>query len=253
MNKKIKLLTTSLLVVGALTACNTNPQKKTAMDRTNVQKTAYDHKRTSNYGYNNYPNTVSYTPGNRTVTDRYTDMDMQRVTYPTNHTDRYGNVKYSKINQDIKQGRTNVGYNYYNDRNYHGQMATPSPAPTRNVTMNNSYMNRDGKLAETISNRVRGMNGVDRVSTVAHGNDVLVAVKARTGENTTDLENRVRQAVIPYAKGRTVHVSANPDMYNRVSDMSTRLRNGTITNDMNRDLTNMFNALRTPRPTTTTP
>ena len=85
-------------------------------------------------------------------------------------------------------------YNYYRDVNYNGQMA--NPYPTRNITMNNSYINNDGKTAEKITNRVKRMNNVDRVSTVVYGNDVAIAVKPRnTATDETAMANEIRQAV----------------------------------------------------------
>ncbi|MCM3737104.1 YhcN/YlaJ family sporulation lipoprotein [Bacillus cytotoxicus] len=228
MNKKIKIIAASLLVTSALAACGTS-KDKSAMDR----NATYNYERTS---YENaYPHR-----DNVAGTDRYTDY----VTYRNDtRTDQYGNVKYTKINQDIHNRRDNVGYNYYRDVNYHGQMT--NPYPTRNVTMNNAYINNDGKVAEAVSNRVKGMDNVDRVSTVVRGNDVVIAVKTRNNPDEKALENDIRKAVAPLVNNRNIYVTAKEDMFTRVDTMSTQLRNGTITNDLNRDVTNMFRDLRT--------
>ncbi|MFX3624542.1 MAG: YhcN/YlaJ family sporulation lipoprotein [Ectobacillus sp.] len=243
MNKKIKLITTSLLVVGALTACNTE-SKDTAMER-HKQKGAYDYgaENTSYYSYSGYPNAYGYVAKPRSVTDRYTDLDMNRVSYRDNRTDDNGNVRYSRINKEIHRNRTDVGYNYYNDRNFHGHI--DNPYPTRNVTLNGYYTNADGATAETITNRVERMKEVADARTIVYGNKVLVAVKARDMNNTRGLEDRVRRTAMPYAKGRNIHVTMEDGLFNRVRDMSTRLRNGTMTNDMNTDLQNMFDSIRT--------
>lgn len=242
MNKKLKLITTSLLIVGALTACN--PAKNTAIE-SQKRQTAYDYgyERTSYYGFNNYPNAYGYVPRPRSVTDRYTDMDINRVTYRNPKTDDYGNVKYSKINQEIHRNKNAVGYNYYADRNFHGHIT--NPYPTRNVTMNGYYTNADGATAEKITNRVKRIGDVDRVSTVVYGNDILVAVKARNTANAKTVEDKVLKAAMPYAKGRSLHVTVNESMYNRVRDISSHLRNGTMTNEMNKDLNGMFQSVRT--------
>ncbi|HDX9578782.1 TPA: YhcN/YlaJ family sporulation lipoprotein [Bacillus pseudomycoides] len=228
MNKKIKIIAASLLVTSALAACGTS-KDKSAMDR----NATYNYERTS---YENaYPHR-----DNVAGTDRYTDY----VTYRNDtRTDQYGNVKYTKINQDTHNRRDNVGYNYYRDVNYHGQMT--NPYPTRNVTMNNAYINNDGKVAEAVSNRVKGMDNVDRVSTVVRGNDVVIAVKTRNNPDEKALENDIRKAVAPLVNNRNIYVTAKEDMFTRVDTMSTQLRNGTITNDLNRDVTNMFRDLRT--------
>lgn len=215
----MKVITASLLVTSALAACGTTNK---AMDNA-----TYNYERTS------YDNTQPY-KDNVTRTDRYTDY----VTY------RNGNVTPNVYNRP-----NNVGYNYYRDVNYNGQMA--NPYPTRNVTMNNSYINNDGKTAEAINNRVKSMDNVDRVSTVVRGNDVVIAVKPTTA--VTDekaMENKIRQEVAQDVKNRNVYVTVNKDMYERVEKASTNLRNGTVTNDLNRDITNMFQDLRTtPTPT----
>ncbi|MGG2095293.1 YhcN/YlaJ family sporulation lipoprotein [Bacillus sp. S13(2024)] len=227
MNKQIKLIAASLLVTSALAACGT--PKKSAMDR----NATYNYQRTA------YENTVPYTD-NVTRTDRTTDY----VTYRNNaRTDDYGNVKYSKINKDIHNTRNNVGYNYYRDVNYHGQIT--NPYPTRNVTMNNSYVNNDGKTAEAITNRVKGMANVERVSTVVRGNDVVIAVKSRSGTDEKALTDDIRKAVAPLVNNRNVYITAKEDMFTRVDTISTSLRNGTVTNNLNRDVTNLFQDLRT--------
>ena len=206
MNTKVKVIAASLLVTSALAACGT-PKDNKAMDGRN-----YNYERTS------YNDTHQYRD-NVTRNDRYTDY----VTY--------------------RNGRNDTGYNYYRDVNYNGQIANPHP--TRNITMNNSYINNDGKTAERITNRVKRMNNVDRVSTVVYGNDVAIAVKPRnTVTNETAMANEIRQAVANEVGNRNVYVSVRNDMFTRVDAMSTRLRNGTVTNDFNRDIVNMFRDIR---------
>ncbi|BCB39471.1 hypothetical protein BCJMU51_4390 [Bacillus cereus] len=206
MNTKVKVIAASLLVTSALAACGT-PKDNNAMDGRN-----YNYERTS------YNDTHQYRD-NVTRNDRYTDY----VTY--------------------RNGRNDTGYNYYRDVNYNGHIANPHP--TRNITMNNSYMNNDGKTAEKITNRVKRMNNVDRVSTVVYGNDVAIAVKPRNPvTNETAMANEVRQAVANEVGNRNVYVSVRNDMFTRVDAMSTRLRNGTVTNDFNRDIVNMFRDIR---------
>ncbi|MBK5349188.1 YhcN/YlaJ family sporulation lipoprotein [Bacillus sp. TH44] len=206
MNTKVQVIAASLLVTSALAACGT-PKDNNAMDGRN-----YNYERTS------YNDTHRYND-NVTRNDRYTDY----VTY--------------------RNGRNDAGSNYYRDVNYNGQIANPHP--TRNITMNNSYINNDGKTAEKITNRVKRMNNVDRVSTVVYGNDVAIAVKPRnTATNETAMANEIRQAVVNEVGNRNVYVSVRNDMFTRVDAMSTRLRNGTATNDFNRDITNMFRDIR---------
>ncbi|WJE23910.1 YhcN/YlaJ family sporulation lipoprotein [Bacillus cereus] len=206
MNTKVKVIAASLLVTSALAACGT-PKDNNAMDGRN-----YNYERTS------YNDTHRYND-NVTRNDRSTDY----VTY--------------------RNGRNDAGSNYYRDVNYNGQIA--NPYPTRNITMNNSYINNDGKTAEKITNRVKRMNNVDRVSTVVYGNDVAIAVKPRNpATNETTMANEIRQAVVNEVGNRNVYVSVRNDMFTRVDAMSTRLRNGTVTNDFNRDITNMFRDIR---------
>ncbi|MFD6506006.1 YhcN/YlaJ family sporulation lipoprotein [Bacillus sp. NPDC060175] len=206
MNTKVKVIAASLLVTSALAACGT-PKDNNAMDGRN-----YNYERTS------YNDTHRYND-NATRNDRSTDY----VTY--------------------RNGRNDAGSNYYRDVNYNGQIANPHP--TRNITMNNSYINNDGKTAEKITNRVKRMNNVDRVSTVVYGNDVAIAVKPRNpATNETAMANEIRQAVVNEVGNRNVYVSVRNDMFTRVDAMSTRLRNGTVTNDFNRDITNMFRDIR---------
>ncbi|WP_410983553.1 YhcN/YlaJ family sporulation lipoprotein [Bacillus cereus] len=220
MSKKIKIIAASLLVTSALAACGT-PDNKNAMDDRNA---------TYNYERTTYDNTHPYPYRNDvTRTDRYTDY----VTY------RNGN----RVTDNVYDRRNDVGYNYYRDVNYHGQIA--NPYPTRNITMNNSYINNDGKTAERITNRVKRMNNVDRVSTVVRGNDIVIAVKPRGAvANETAMANEIRQAVANDVKNRNVYVTVKNDMFERVDTVNTRLRNGTVTNDLNRDITDLFRDIR---------
>lgn len=218
LSKKIKIIAASLLVTSALAACGT-PDNNNAMDDRNA---TYNYERTSYDDIRPYRNNV-------TRTDRYTDY----VTY------RNGN----RMNNNVYDRRDDVGYNYYRDVNYHGQIA--NPYPTRNITMNNSYINNDGRTAERITNRVKRMNNVERVSTVVRGDDVVIAVKPRGAvTNETAMTNEIRQAVAQDVRNRNVYVTVKNDMFDRVDAMNTRLRNGTVTNDLNRDITDLFRDIR---------
>ncbi|PEC19667.1 YhcN/YlaJ family sporulation lipoprotein [Bacillus cereus] len=174
-------------------------------------------------------------------------MDGRNYNYEnTSYNDRDNVTRNDRYNTDYvtyKNGRNDTGYNYYRDVNYNGQIA--NPYPTRNITTNNSYTNNDGKTAEKITNRVKGMNNVDRVSTVVYGNDVAIAVKPRNPvTNETAMANEIRQGVANEVGNRNVYVSVRNDMFTRVDAMSMRLRNGTVTNDFNRDIANMFKDIR---------
>ncbi|MCP8967299.1 YhcN/YlaJ family sporulation lipoprotein [Ectobacillus ponti] len=190
--------------------------------------------------------------GSYSAADRYSTPDvhnMNRVSYQNEQkTDHYGNVKYSKINQKIKQARRNnadAGYGYYGSQNYHGQ-TTDTSYPTRNVTMNGYNVNGDGAVTEKIENRVGRMNNVDRVAALTYGNDVLVAVKPAqdTSAATGTLEDDVRRTVAPYTNGRNVHVTVTKTMFDRVKSMSDRMQNGSMTNRMNKDMNDLFQTLR---------
>jgi spore cortex protein len=188
------------------------------------------------------------------VTNRYSNPDMteynraydaNRVTNRGTKTDDYGNVKYSKVNQKMKQlGDKGPNYNYYGSRNYHGHL-TNDGYPTRNMTISDYNVDGGGAAAEKIQNRVKGLRDVDRVAAVTYGDDILVAIKPRNGAATGTIENDVRRVAEPYAKGRTIHVTVTKTMYDRVRNMSNKMKNGAMTNEMNRDMTNLFRSIRT--------
>ena len=110
MNTKVKVIVASLLVTSALAHVVHQKIITQWMDVYNYERTSYND--THQYRDNVARN------------DRYTDY----VTY--------------------RNGRNDTGYNYYRDVNYNGQIANPHP--TRNITMNNSYINNDGKTAEKL-------------------------------------------------------------------------------------------------------
>lgn len=202
----MKIIAASLLAASALVACTTDTDTdNNAMDNNNVD---------------NYKNTSNYSGNNVTRNGQTPNY----VSY-NNGTNRNG-----------------AGYNYYGDTNYNGQMA--NPYPTRNVTMNDSYTNEDGKTAEEITNRVKRMDNVERVSTGVYGDNVVIAVKTNAKTDEKALAEDVRKAAEPYAKGRNIYVTADEDMFQRVDTLNTQLRNGTATNDLNDDITNLVNDVR---------
>ncbi|WP_369902480.1 YhcN/YlaJ family sporulation lipoprotein [Bacillus manliponensis] len=165
--------------------------------------------------------------------------------YNYERTSNYNGKDYVTRNgryMDYVSYKDGAGYNYYGDRNYHGQVG--NPYPTRNITMNNGYVNRDGKTAEEITNRVERMNNVERVSTVVYGDEVVIAVKTNKHTNEKALAEEVRKAAAPYAKNRSIYVTVKDDMFERVDEVNNQLRTGTVTNDFNDDITDMFRNIR---------
>lgn len=207
MNKKVKIIAASLLATSALVACNPDTDTdNNAMDNGNV---------------NNYENTANDSKDNVT-------RNGQSPNYVS-----YNNGTYD---------RNGAGYNYNGDLNYNGQVA--NPYPTRNVTMNDSNTNEDGKTAEEITNRVKRIDNVERVSTGVYGDNVVIAVKTNEQTDEKALAEDVRKAAEPYAKDRNIYVTADDDMFKRVDTLNTQIRNGTVTNDLNDDIENIVNDVR---------
>lgn len=251
LNKKIKIIAASLLVTSALAACGT-PKNKNAMDRN----------ATDNYERTSYENAHPHRD-NVARTGPHTD-------YVTYHNDRrsgeYGDVRYTRINQNVQNRRDNVGDS--------GSRLTPSTTP--NTTMENTQQKNgtnagaiserpkastisewpktadapgaaeaaeahlSGKLAQEVTNRVKGMDKIERVATLVRGHNVFVAIKPHGNTDEKALEADIQKAIADIVKDRHVYVTTKDDMFTRVEKLSAKLQDGIMEDGLHADITHMF-------------
>ncbi|MBO9130485.1 YhcN/YlaJ family sporulation lipoprotein [Bacillus sp. 165] len=209
MNKKIKVLTTSLLVFGALSACNVD--NKTAMDR--QMNTAYNYNHVGNfpanysydrvgyYSYNNYPNSYGYAPkpvndffANKYRTDDMYGMKKVRNNRPSNYSFErtgYYSYNYPNVNQ-----YTNNSLNMSNVNNRIGKLPANYSYDRVGYYSFNNYPNAYGYAPKSVINRdnnninIYGMKKSD-VNLVKndHNGDVRYSeINKRIHDNNNDAD-----------------------------------------------------------------
>ncbi|OEH91481.1 YhcN/YlaJ family sporulation lipoprotein [Bacillus solimangrovi] len=217
MRKTLLTLSTACLL-GGLVGCGANNEALDTRYNDNAQPIGY------------------YT--NDTDTNRY------RGTGMGDYTMRYENR--GTENMSGKNGLNRVGTNQMgtgnysrNDQNFHRQMNTSLNAPPNGRYYHSNY---DGKLAESISRKVSEMREVRDARCVVSENTVLVAIDTNEN-NRVDIENKVRREVEGMTRGKEVRVVTDRGMYNRITDVDNRLRNGDGMREVGSDIQAIMNDL----------
>lgn len=104
------------------------------------------------------------------------------------------------------------------DMNYHGHLS--KNIRNTGVVTDPNFQDR---VSNTIRNKVAGMNNVQVVRSVAYGNTVTISVTLVDKGKAADTKKAIRNAVKPYANGRTVTV---------LTDEGTLSRDRNINNDI---------------------
>lgn len=98
------------------------------------------------------------------------------------------------------------------------------------TTPNNIGMNNMSIRANTIAQRVANLNEVNRCSVLLSGNTAIVGVDIKNnlqGKMTTALKQKIETTVKNVDNNITnVSITANPDLFTRISNMATDIGNG---------------------------
>lgn len=139
-----------------------------------------------------------------------------RANYPNNH---------AGMGNNFGAGAGNYNGTAYNNRNN---------------TRGNTSVNKN--QASAISRKINNMNHVQNAHVVVTNNDVLVGVKSNT-KVTGSMKKNIRNVVNSIARGKNIHVTADPSMYKRISNVSTNLQNGNAGNEASSDVRGIINDL----------
>lgn len=145
---------------------------------------------------------------------------------------------YTNDNMGDRNGTPQGGRYSRQDVNYHGQMNNTLDGRANQAY----YKDYDGKTAESIARRVSEMNNVDDARCVITRDSVLVAVDTND-RNKKDVEDKVRAQVEQMAQGKTVRVVTDEGMYDRVTTIDNRLRDGEGMREVGSDLRGIMDDL----------
>ncbi|WLR49993.1 YhcN/YlaJ family sporulation lipoprotein [Bacillus tianshenii] len=217
MIKKKTLMTLSTaFLLGGLVGCAQDNEALDTRYNDTTQPIGYytnnDDSRGFGWGMGDY--TTRYTNQERGDTDRYMNRGMRN-----NATPQAGEYKRKDVN-------------------YYGQMNN-----SLDGRANKSYYNNyNGKMAESISRTVSEMNNIDDCRAVVTRDTVLVAVDTNDN-NVKDVENKVRAKVEQMANGKNVRVVTDERMYDRVTNIDNRLRDGAGMREVRSDLRGVMDDL----------
>lgn len=107
------------------------------------------------------------------------------------------------------------------DLNYHGHLSTKNG--NNGVVTNPNFQDR---FTAKIRNKVENIDNVRNVRSVAYGNTVIVSVSLHDNDQAAKTKRAIKNAVQPYAKGKTVQV---------ITDEGTIGRDRNIHNDSQRE------------------
>lgn len=108
----------------------------------------------------------------------------------------------------------------------------PGPNTTTDITRRNNLVVPDNMAtrANGIAQRVANLNEVNSASVLISGNSCIVGVDMKNniqGKMTTDLKQKIERTVRNTDSSiKNVSITADPDLYTRISNMATNIGNG---------------------------
>ncbi|MEH7350631.1 YhcN/YlaJ family sporulation lipoprotein [Gottfriedia acidiceleris] len=226
MNKKGLIVATGVLTALTLSACGTN---NNAMN---------DHKRNVGYEKVNF---------NRPTNPYAVNYRYENVNYPNNQ-DYFTKKNYHYGNDRINEGLSseysndgvihdgtygrNVNYtnrNYTMDQvRYNNDLNTAPLVPYTNISTNTNMNAGERKFADQISKRVEEMSNVSKASTVAVGDQVLIAVDlVNKNVDESAFRSKIKDALSPYTSGKKVYVTFDGTIRNNLNNITNNVPNAT--------------------------
>ena len=148
---------------------------------------------------------------------------------------RGNNGVYKINNREIAiDGKSDIGAG---DRNYHGHLNN-NALPTRQ----SYYTGNEGRLSEKISSEAKKVANVKDAQTVIEEKNIIVGVMLNDENKTDETKRNIKNAIEPYADGRSVKVMTNESQYNRIKVINNDLRNGGPADDLDREIKNIKNS-----------
>ncbi|RLQ98081.1 YhcN/YlaJ family sporulation lipoprotein [Falsibacillus albus] len=127
----------------------------------------------------------------------------------------------------------------YGDANYHGHLDDN----TRQAK--SSYYTRyEGQLSERIGQVTGNVPNVNDVRSVTYGSNVLIAVDLEDYSKEKQTKEKIKKAVKPYLKGRSVTVVTDEGTFSRIRNIDNDLRDGGPIQSIDLDMKDLFKTLK---------
>ncbi|MFT4412777.1 YhcN/YlaJ family sporulation lipoprotein [Fredinandcohnia humi] len=252
MRKALYTLSTATLMLGALTACNTNQGALDTNYNDNARPIGYysnenvDRTERNGNGYRVNDNDGPLTE----IMDRNGDGNNNQNNYRnkngagimnTRENNHRGGTPYNDGNPNTMRDN---GHGHA-DQNYHSHINDNN----HRVRTYGYYNQENGNLVRRISDRAERVKNVDDARVIVTADNVLVAVDTNDN-NDKNVKEAVRKAVQPLAQGKTINVVTDEGTFSRVRNIDNDIRNGntreSIDTDINDLLENIGDALYEP-------
>ncbi|MFS0861705.1 YhcN/YlaJ family sporulation lipoprotein [Fredinandcohnia sp. 179-A 10B2 NHS] len=264
MRKVLYTLSTAALMLGGLTACNTDEGALDTRYNDNARPIGYysnennnDRNERNGNGYRINDNDGPLTE----IMDRNgngnNNRNGTRITNNNNDRRNNGAGVMNKNGRDNKSGIMNnntdgrriaTPYNDGNpntmgnnghgqaDRNYHSHLND-----NNHRVRTSGYYDRDsGNLVQKITDRASKVKNVDDARAIVTEDNILVAVDTNDN-NDKRVKDAVKKAVMPLAKGRNINIVTDEGTFTRVRDIDNDIRNGNTRESVDADIRDLFN------------
>lgn len=115
------------------------------------------------------------------------------------------------------------------------------PNDVNNNRMNNN--NDHQRQADTITDKLTDMKHVQDASVVVTDDDVLVGVNTTDNKVTKNYKKNIRNTVQSVTGNKDIHITTDPDIYDRITDVNDNLGNGDGFNEVRSDIQGIINDL----------
>lgn len=244
MNKKGLIVATGTVITAlTLAGCGVDNNDNNAMndrrDNVGYEKVNFDNRPTNPYAVNErYVNDINY-PNNR---DNYAKKN---VHFGNDRINEGLSSEYSNdgIIRDGNNGGNANNYNYslvrYNTNN---DLNTAPLVPYTNISTTR-MSDGDRIYADQINKRVEQMANVDKATTVAVGNQVLVAIDLND-ENVDEsvLRSKIKDSLSPYTSGKKVYITFDGDIRNDLKNIPNATNN--VIQETGKDVKNIYHNIK---------
>ncbi len=127
----------------------------------------------------------------------------------------------------------------HSDRNYHGHINGKNHNNDNQVRPY-GYYNDNGHLVRKISKRASKVKNVEDARVIVTDDNVLVAVDTNDNNNRNNIQNEVKNAIQPLVGNRNINVVTDEGTFTRVRNIDNNIRNGNKRETIDADIKDLF-------------
>ncbi len=257
LRKILYTFSTAALLLGGLTACNTDQGASPNRDNDNVQPFGYySNENNGERGRDGNGERVRDNDGPLTeIMDLNGNGDRNRnnrVGTMNNRNDKNNGNRakdnrsgimnrndQNRRNNPFNDGNPNTMNNKnghgYADQNYHSHLND-----NNHKVQSYGYYNDNGNLVRKISERASKVKNVEDARVIVTDDNVLIAIDTNDNDNRNNVQNDVKKEVKPLVGKRNVNVVTDEGTFTRVRDIDNDIRNGNRRETIDADIKDLF-------------